>query len=115
MSVELLAGDQKLLEQEYYSVGGGFIEWKGYKATRQRQTEVPYAHASELKKYLYDDKNPLEKLFWRMKMAISGKSEKEIWEFLDQVAEVMVRLVDTGLKMESVLPGPSSCRVKRRP
>ena len=30
MSVELLAGDQKLFEQEYYSVGGGFIEWKGY-------------------------------------------------------------------------------------
>ena len=39
-------------------------------------------------------------------MAISGKSEKEIWEFLDQVAEVMVRGVDTGLKVDSVLPGP---------
>src|SRR6478736_7647508 len=24
------AGDKVLLEQEYYSVGGGFIEWKGY-------------------------------------------------------------------------------------
>src|SRR6185436_13506024 len=39
-------------------------------------------------------------------MDISGKSEKQIWEFLDQVIEVMTRLVDTGLKAESVLPGP---------
>src|SRR5438045_8293307 len=28
--VSLLAGAKVLLEQEYYSVGGGFIEWKGY-------------------------------------------------------------------------------------
>ena len=31
MRCALLAGDKPLLEQEYYSVGGGFIEWKGYK------------------------------------------------------------------------------------
>jgi Serine dehydratase beta chain len=29
MRVTLMAGDKVLLEQEYYSVGGGFIEWKG--------------------------------------------------------------------------------------
>src|SRR5215831_10206828 len=29
MTCALMAGDKKLLEQEYYSVGGGFIEWKG--------------------------------------------------------------------------------------
>jgi L-serine dehydratase len=106
MSVELLAGDQKLLEQEYYSVGGGFIEWKGYKPPDKGKPKYPYAHASELKKYLYDDKIPLATLLLENEMAISGKSEKEIWEFLDQVAEVMVRLVDTGLKVDSVLPGP---------
>ena len=30
MTVKLLAGNDVLLEQEYYSIGGGFIEWKGY-------------------------------------------------------------------------------------
>src|SRR5262249_36426866 len=30
MTCKLMAGDAVLLEQEYYSVGGGFIEWKGY-------------------------------------------------------------------------------------
>src|SRR3954467_3864050 len=30
MTCRLMAGSKVLLEQEYYSVGGGFIEWKGY-------------------------------------------------------------------------------------
>ena len=29
MTCKLMGGDTVLLEQEYYSVGGGFIEWKG--------------------------------------------------------------------------------------
>ena len=39
MTVKLLAGEQVLLEQEYYSVGGGFIEWKGY--TPRRRLHAP--------------------------------------------------------------------------
>ena len=35
-------------------------------------------------------------------MAISGKSEKEIWAFIDQVAQVMLRGVETGLTKENV-------------
>lgn len=106
MTAVLLAGNETLYELEYYSVGGGFIEWKGYKPPDKGKPKYPYAHAKELKKYLIDDKIPLAKILLENEMAISGKSEKEIWEFLDQVAEVMVRGVDTGLKTESVLPGP---------
>jgi len=106
MTAKLLAGDQTLYELEYYSVGGGFIEWKGYKPPDKGQPKYPYEHAKELKKYLIDDKIPLPKLLLTNEMAISGKSEKDIWEFLDQVSEVMLRGVNTGLKVESVLPGP---------
>ena len=35
MTCKLMAGDTVLLEQEYYSVGGGFIEWKGYGRRRR--------------------------------------------------------------------------------
>ena len=112
MTAVLLAGDETLYELEYYSVGGGFIEWKGYKAPDKGQPKYPFAHARELKKYLIDDKIPLARLLLENEMAISGKSEKEIWEFLDQVAEVMVRGVDTGLKVESVLPGPIKLQSK---
>jgi L-serine dehydratase len=106
MTAKLLAGNETLYELEYYSVGGGFIEWKGYKPPDKGQPKYPFEHARELKKYLIDDKIPLPKLLLENEMAISGKSEKEIWELLDQVSEVMLRGVDTGLSVESVLPGP---------
>ena len=106
MTAQLLAGSETLYELEYYSVGGGFIEWKGYKPPEKGQPKYPFEHARELKKYLIDDKIPLSQLLLANEMAISGKNEKDIWEFLDQVSEVMVRGVDTGLSVESVLPGP---------
>ncbi len=106
MTCVLLAGNETLYELEYYSVGGGFIEWKGYKAPDKGQPKYPFEHAKELKKYLFDDKIPLAKLLLENEMAISGKSEKQIWEFLDQVTAVMVRGVETGLTVDSILPGP---------
>lgn len=106
MTAKLLAGNETLYELEYYSVGGGFIEWKGYKAPDKGKAKYPFEHAKELKKYLIDDHIALPKILLENEMAISGKSEQEIWEFLDQVADVMVRGVDTGLTVESVLPGP---------
>jgi L-serine dehydratase len=106
MTCVLLAGNETLYELEYYSVGGGFIEWKGYKQPDKGQPKYPYQHANELKKYLIDDKIPLETILLTNELAITGKSEKDVWEFLDQVQEVMLRGVDTGLKVDSVLPGP---------
>jgi L-serine dehydratase len=106
MTAKLLAGNETIYELEYYSVGGGFIEWKGYKPPDKGQPKYPYAQARDLKKYLLDDKIPLAQLLLVNEMAISGKNEKQTWEFLDQVSEVMVRGVDTGLSVESILPGP---------
>ncbi len=106
MTAKLLAGTSVLYELEYYSVGGGFIEWKGYTPPAIGQPKYPYEHAGELKKYIIDDNIPLARLLMENEMSISGKSEKEIWQFLDQVAEVMIRGVDTGLMVESILPGP---------
>ncbi|MFN8628091.1 MAG: L-serine ammonia-lyase [Candidatus Binatia bacterium] len=106
MTAVLLAGTAPIYELEYYSVGGGFIEWKGYKPPEKGKPKYPYALGRDFKKFIIDDKVPLGKLLLENEMAISGKSEKQIWEFLDQVADVMVRGVQTGLKVESVLPGP---------
>ena len=40
MTCKLMAGDKVLYEQEYYSVGGGFIEWKGYTPPKKGAAEV---------------------------------------------------------------------------
>ncbi len=82
MTAKLLAGTEILYELEYYSVGGGFIEWKDYKAPEKGKPKYPYAHAGDLKKYIIEDNIPLAKLLLENEMAISGKSEKEIWDFI---------------------------------
>ena len=42
MTAKLLAGTEVLLEQEYYSVGGGFIEWKGYTPPKKNAPKYPF-------------------------------------------------------------------------
>src|SRR6478736_1690939 len=51
MKVSLLAGDKVLLEQEYYSVGGGFIEWKGYTPPKKNPPKYPYVTMADLLKH----------------------------------------------------------------
>lgn len=106
MTCKLLAGDETVYELEYYSVGGGFIEWKGYVPPEKGAPKYPYNMARDFKRYILDDRIPLRKVLIENEMAISGRSEKQIREFLDQVIEVMIRGVDTGLKADGVLPGP---------
>ena len=48
MTCKLMAGDQVIKELEYYSVGGGFIEWKGYEPPKKGQPKYPYATMKEL-------------------------------------------------------------------
>ena len=105
MRIKLLAGNETLYEQEYYSVGGGFIEWKGYKPPDKGQPKYPYATMKELMRHLETNSIKLPQLMLANEMAISGKSEKQVWDFIDQVTNVMLGMVDTGLKAEGVLPG----------
>src|SRR6185369_16084367 len=95
MTAKLLAGDQTIYEQEYYSVGGGFIEWKGYKPPDKGQPKYPYATMKELMKHVVDNKVPLTKVMLENEMAITGKSEKQVWDFIDQVSTVMMGMVNT--------------------
>ena len=108
----LMAGKEKLYEMEYYSVGGGFIEWKGYKPPDKGQPKYPYSTMKELMRHVVDNKIPLSKVMLVNEMAISGKSEKQVWDFIDQVTEVMLGMVNTGLKAEGVLPGPIKLQSK---
>jgi L-serine dehydratase len=106
MRCVLLAGNERVHELEYYSVGGGFIEWKGYKPPDKGQPKYPYATMKELMRHVVDKKIPLSKVMLENELAISGKSEKQVWDFIDQVTDVMLGMVNTGLKAEGVLPGP---------
>src|SRR5262249_34526867 len=51
MTCKLMAGDKPIFEQEYYSVGGGFIEWKGYTPPKKGAPKYPYATMKELRQH----------------------------------------------------------------
>jgi len=113
MTCKLMAGDQVLLEQEYYSVGGGFIEWKGYEPPKKGQPKYPYATMKELLQHAKDNKLSVAQVAMANEVAVSGRSEAEINAFIDKVTTAMVNICKTGLSMpESTLPGPIKLKTK---
>jgi L-serine dehydratase len=113
MTCKLMAGDKVLLEQEYYSVGGGFIEWKGYTPPQKGAPKYPYERMSEVLAHCKTNNLSLAQLAMANEMAVSGKSEAEINAFLDKIMAAMRATVKTGLAAPTgVLPGPIKLKTK---
>ena len=108
MTVKLLAGNDVLLEQEYYSVGGGFIEWKGYTPPKKNAPKYPFSTMKELRAHADANKTTIAKIMLANEMSIAGKSEAEVYAWVDKVINAMVATVKSGLAMpeDDVLPGP---------
>jgi L-serine dehydratase len=108
MTCKLLAGDTVLLEQEYYSVGGGFIEWKGYEPPKKNPPKYPFATMKDLRAHADTNKTTIAKIVLANETSISGKSEEEVYAFIDKIINAMVATVKSGLSMpeDDVLPGP---------
>jgi len=113
MTCKLMAGDTVLLEQEYYSVGGGFIEWKGYTPPKKGQPKYPYSTMKELQAHAEANKLTIPQVLMANEVSVSGKSEAEVNAFLDKIATAMVNIVKAGLAAPpSVLPGPIKLKTK---
>ena len=114
MTCKLMAGDKVLLEQEYYSVGGGFIEWKGYQPPKKGQPKYPYATMKELLAHAEANKLTLAQVAMANEVAVSGKSEAEINAFLDKISGAMVahREVGPGDAPGRRCPGPIKLKTK---
>ncbi len=108
MTVKLLAANDVLLEQEYYSVGGGFIEWKGYTPPKKNPPKYPFSSMKELRAHADNNKITIAKVMLTNEMSITGRSEAEVNAFLDKIINAMVATVKSGLSMseDDVLPGP---------
>jgi L-serine dehydratase len=107
MTCKLMAGDKAIYEQEYYSVGGGFIEWKGYQPPKKGQPKYPYATMKELRQHAEANKLSIAQVIMANETAVSGKNEAEVNAFLDKIAGAMLATVKSGLAVkEGVLPGP---------
>jgi len=107
MTAKLMAGNKVLLEQEYYSVGGGFIEWKGYTPPKKNPPKYPYATMKELRQHAEKNNLTIAQVVLANEMVIPGRSEEEVYAFIDKVTGAMVAIVKSGLSIEDdVLPGP---------
>lgn len=113
MTCKLMAGDQVLLEQEYYSVGGGFIEWKGYEPPKKGQPKYPYATMKELLAHAETNKLTVAQVVMANEVAVSGKSEAEVSAFVHKIHTAMVNIVKAGLAAPpATLPGPIKLKTK---
>jgi L-serine dehydratase len=113
MTCKLMAGPTVLLEQEYYSVGGGFVEWKGYTPPKKGQPKYPYATMAELLNHAKTNKLSFADVVMANEVAVSGKSEAEINAFLDKISTAMVNIVKSGLAAPTAtLPGPIKLKTK---
>jgi L-serine dehydratase len=108
MTCKLLAGSNVLLELEYYSVGGGFIEWKGYTPPKKNPPKYPFGTMKELRQHAEKNNLTIAQVILANEMAIPGRSEQEVWAFVDKIINAMVATVKSGLSApeDSVLPGP---------
>jgi len=113
MTCRLMAGDKPIYELEYYSVGGGFIEWKGYQPPKKGQPKYPYATMKELRQHAEKNNLSIAQVIMANEVAVSGKSEAEINAFLDKVAGAMLATVKAGLSVkDGVMPGPIKLQSK---
>jgi L-serine dehydratase len=113
MKAKLMAGERVLLEKEYYSVGGGFIEWENYTPPQKGAPRYPYQTMAELLQHARQNNLSVAQVAMANEVAVSGKSEADINRFLDTTLGAMRAIVRTGLEApQGVLPGPIRLKTK---
>lgn len=104
--VRLTGVEGTLYEEEYYSVGGGFIQRKGEDAViSSREPPYPYGTMGELKEHLARHQLGLAELIVRNEIALTGQSRAQIDRRIDAIFGFMHRAVERGLTTEGTLPG----------
>jgi L-serine dehydratase len=106
------AGGAVLLEDVYYSVGGGFIVREGDTAAAAPALAVPYPFASGAELLAQANQHGLA--IWQIVLANECTLQKEnfVRARLSQIWSVMNECIDRGLRTEGILPG--GLNVRRR-
>lgn len=114
MVLRLTAGNETLLDEEYYSIGGGFILRKGEPQTGPGAASLPYPYGTmtELKAQLKDHALTLDELLMQNEMALTGRRRADVNARIDQILDFMHRAVRRGLRRKGILPG--SIRLARK-
>lgn len=102
------ASGEDIYSLEYYSIGGGFIEWKGYTPPNKKAPKYPFETMKELRAHAENNNMSIGQVILANEMTIMGRSEAEMNVIIDKVINAMLLTVKAGLKVseDDVLPGP---------
>ena len=103
-----------LFDREYYSVGGGFIQWKGWTPPERGKPVHPYATMRQLRLRLQETGLTLHELILENEGAITGVGRPAILEQLEDIMESMCDSVRRGLESQGALPGSLGVTRKAR-
>ncbi len=96
---------ETLLEREYYSIGGGFIQWNGQEEEQRGKPKYEYGSMAKLQEIISETGLSLPDVLIENEMAITKLSRSEINTKLDEIIELMMQSVERGLNAEGLLPG----------
>ncbi len=99
------AAGKSLLSREYYSVGGGFIQWRGQEPEKRGKPKYAYNSMTGILATLKATGLSLPEMMLENEMAITGFSRIQIREQLDEVMDLMLQSVERGLSKDGILPG----------
>ena len=94
-----------LFSMEYYSVGGGFLQWKGWQPEERGKPAHPYGNLKELHQRLAESGLSLDRLLLENETAITGAATNSIKHELDRLLELMMDTVRRGCEASGRLPG----------
>ena len=104
---ELLdTGGEVLFSKAYYSVGGGFVQWDGWKAPELGDPVYPYSNMKELRNIVRTQGLNIYEIMLANEMAITGASRTSIIDGLNNILERMEDSVRHGLNGSGYLAGP---------
>jgi len=105
---------QLIIEQVFYSIGGGFIVLEGSESVPATIRVVPYpfGSAAQLLQRAEESSMPI----WRVMLENeqTWHSENEVRGYVDKVWNVMQECVRRGLETEGILPGGLNVRRRAR-
>ncbi len=108
--------NRRLLSQETYSVGGGFVvnaedfAQKEHISTQQTSIPYPFLTAKELLGYCQNQSQSIREIIWQNER--TWRSDHEIERGLRKIWQVMQDCIDSGCAHSGILPG--GLKVKRR-
>lgn len=107
LQLRLMSGIVLITEEEYYSVGGGFIHRKGESPTESdlKIPKFPYTTMSDVKEHLQKHSHSLSELIVQNEESLTGMSREKIYAKIDSIINFMHEAVKRGLLVEGELPG----------